>query len=72
MYNRNVFTHTYLLKEFIGRSNGAADSTILRRAQYRLKQIHPKLAPPNLRFANVCAKPKISNFNPVTDGYTRP
>ena len=42
-----------------------ADSTTLRLRSGQA-QANP------LGIANVSAKPKIINFNPVTDGYTRP
>ncbi len=33
-------------------------------------RIHSELAPLNLRFAKVSAKPNINAYKPVTDGYT--
>ena len=51
MYNRNLFTHTYLKKEFIGRSTrvGGFDYTSTRSVQ---AQANP------LGIANASSKPK--------------
>lgn len=64
MYNRNLFTVSYF-------ANGVHRSIFSgRRIRLLFDYAQSKLKP--LGIANVCAKPKNSNFKPVTDGYTRP
>ena len=64
MYNRNVFTAGYFIDVHQSLRSGQRIRLPFAFAQGRLKN--------PLEIAKACAKPKIINFKPVTDGYTRP